>query len=105
MLHGVGDAGEVELPAREDLHDRRHRLLLALPVVLRIRVSPLVLLTLYFLHDLSGARATLEGVPTTIGYGAHVGGYLFGLAIGYGSGLFRDGARESLAVQGERFHG
>jgi tetratricopeptide (TPR) repeat protein len=72
----------------------------ALPVVLRIRVSPLILLTLYFLRDLSGARATLEGVPTNIGYGAHVGGYLFGLAIGYGSGLFRDGARESLAVQG-----
>jgi membrane associated rhomboid family serine protease len=72
---------------------------LTLPVVLRIRVSPLVLLTFYFLRDLSGARATLEGVPTNIGYAAHVGGYLLGLAIGYGSGLFRDGVRESLAVQ------
>ncbi len=72
---------------------------LALPLVLRVRVSPLVLLTLYFLSDLSGARATLEGVPTDIGYGAHVGGYLLGLARGYGSGLYRDGVRESLAVK------
>jgi membrane associated rhomboid family serine protease len=74
-------------------------LALTLPVVLRIRVSPLVLLTLFFLSNLSGARATLEGVPTHIGYAAHVGGYLLGLAIGYGSGLFRDGVRESLAGQ------
>jgi membrane associated rhomboid family serine protease len=72
---------------------------IAVPVVFRIRVSPLILLTLYFLCDLSGARATLEGVPTNIGYASHVGGYLLGLAIGYGSGLFRDGVRESLAVQ------
>jgi membrane associated rhomboid family serine protease len=72
---------------------------LTLPVVLRIRVSPLILLTFYFLSDLSGARATLEGVPTHIAYAAHVGGYLLGLAIGYGSGLLRDGVRESLAVQ------
>ncbi len=71
----------------------------ALPVVFRVRLNAMLLLTLFFLKDLSGARASMDGVWSEIGYWAHVGGYFFGLAIGYATGLYRDGLREGLSLR------
>jgi membrane associated rhomboid family serine protease len=71
----------------------------ALPVVLRIQIHPFVLLTLYFLMDLSGARATMVGLDSDVDYWAHVGGYVFGLTIGYATGLYREGLVENLAFR------
>lgn len=71
----------------------------ALPLVLRVQLNAMVLLTLFFLKDLSGARASMDGVWSQIGYWAHVGGYFFGLAIGYTTGLYRDGLREGLSLR------
>ena len=73
----------------------------ALPVVLRVRIHPMFLLTLFFVKDLSGARASMDGVQSQIAYWAHVGGYFFGLATGYVTGLYRDGLREGLSLRSE----
>ncbi len=70
-----------------------------LPVVLRVQLSPMLVLTLFFIWDLSGAYAIIEGSQTRINHWSHVGGYLLGLAVGYATGLYRDGAREGLAAR------
>jgi membrane associated rhomboid family serine protease len=71
----------------------------ALPVVSRVRIHPMFLLTLFFLMNLSGARASMDGAQSHINYWAHVGGYFFGLTMGYATGLYRDGLREGLSLR------
>src|SRR5262249_27737209 len=62
---------------------------LPLPLAPRVRVPATLLIGLFLAMDLGGARAIAEGTPSTVGHWAHVGGYLFGVAAAYASGLYR----------------
>jgi membrane associated rhomboid family serine protease len=67
-----------------------------LPIVSRIRIGAPLLITLFFLLDLSGVRLVMNGTPVLIGYWAHVGGYLFGMTAAIWMGWHRTALREKL---------
>jgi membrane associated rhomboid family serine protease len=71
----------------------------ALPLVLRVRVPATVLLTLFLLGDLVGARAQLLGSDAGIAYWAHVGGFVCGILVAVRTGLFHGGVWEALELR------
>jgi tetratricopeptide (TPR) repeat protein len=73
-----------------------------LPVGYRLHMPAMILVGLYFLRDLSGARSEVEDGSSGIGYLAHVGGYCFGVCIAYAMGLAREGRREVLEFRASR---
>ncbi len=68
-----------------------------IPVAIRIRVNAVVLLFVWFIRNLAG---TVEGAASTVDYWAHVGGFFWGLVLAYGTGLFAQGLRERLLIDG-----
>lgn len=66
----------------------------ALPLVVRIGVGVVPFSAIYLMQDWFGLFRALEGNPNGIGYWAHVGGYLAGVAIALHAGLFRAGLEE-----------
>lgn len=52
------------------------------PLNLKIRVNSLCIIALYFIWDLLGGIETLLGLPSHIGYWAHIGGMLAGIGLG-----------------------
>jgi len=72
--------------------------LLAVP----LRVQALILISLFFAMDMAGSRAMLSGSASSIGYWAHVGGYLFGFALAFFLKFHRQAAEESVGVKAGR---
>jgi membrane associated rhomboid family serine protease len=73
-----------------------------IPLGYRLHMNAMVLVGLYFLRDLLGARSEIEEGASGIGYLAHVGGYCAGLCLAYATGLAREGRREVLELRASR---
>jgi hypothetical protein len=68
---------------------------LLLPVGVQARLHLVVLVVIYFMFDLLGARYIIvRGQEGGIAYWAHVGGYLAGIGIAHAMGLLREGLAE-----------
>lgn len=53
-----------------------------LPIFLKIRITSLFVMAMYFFNDLVGGKLTLRGETTRIGYWAQLGGAITGIILG-----------------------
>jgi membrane associated rhomboid family serine protease len=82
---------------------------IALPVILvplvsvPVRVNGLLLCGMFFALDISSSVGMFNGKPGGVNYWAHVGGFMFGILMGYYMKLHKDASVESVSVKANRF--
>lgn len=68
-----------------------------------VRVNGILLCGLFFAFDISDSVDMFHGKSAGVNYWAHVGGFMFGILIGYYMKLHKDASVESVSVRADKY--